>query len=386
MDAITIDKSKAKKKQTIHGTSEDEIIKGSKYADTIYTGVGYDTIYPGKGKDTVIINGKGTKNIYLEPATGNKIIKFDIAEGDNKNSYIVNINLPTPENSKYSELSPYEYIKSGNDLIVKYLYDNGAKYYTQTLTFKDYFNGVNPPNIWDDADDSSKNLGTHLLEDGVTVLGDKKRNFVGTSYDDYIVGTKKADNITTGTRADTIIAGKGNDTITMDDFGKKTIEIANGDGDDTIILDSKIGGIYEANLNLNPLDIFETEKSENDLILYRHYDTGKSVKSEKTILKNYETITNDMFKATVNGNNIAGYTTLTKPKFNLKKASTVEVKNSELTVNGVKTEGEDFYKNNLIVTGSKKDTITTYASNSNIFSGAGNDTIFVNGGNANITA
>lgn len=277
--SVVIDKSKAKKKQTIKGTDNDDIITGSKYADKIYTGTGNDTINPGKGKDTIYINGYGDKDIYLGTNTGSNKIVFQYC-----NNFDTTLHFDDNHN---------EYLKKGNDLIIRhYIYNssNGKHTYDKADTIVDYFSDSN--NIDKTALYIKKENSTAaLLENNIYALkvyGDKKRNVVGTDYsnnslyrfDDYLYGSAKADKISTGAGKDYIYAGKGNDNIQINGDGLKKFLIYNGDGNDTINCTSITERIA---LETDCTNVLSYERQDNDLILYRTFDNKKKIVTEKTV-------------------------------------------------------------------------------------------------------
>jgi len=366
----TIDKSKSKKGVKIKGTALNEIITGSKKADTIYTGSGNDTIYTGKGKDTIVINGKGNKDIYIHQNEGDKTIKFQNV----KNTDNITLHL---DDTHYR--NPISGIKKGNDLYLKTLYYDYSldKSTARTYSLLNYFNNSLTPAdfsnlFFKDGDDSAKALSDYFKSYSINVYGDKKRNVVGTDYNEYLYGTNKNDIISTGDGYDRVYAGKGNDEIKINGTGNKRIYISDNDGDKVVNVSS--GFSDRINLYINSTDILSAEIADNDLILYRTFDSGKTTKTEKIEYRNLLLTDNKLDMVYINDRS---FTDLY----------------SDTIFAYIKTAGRKgkfdvtYNDNNKIIKGSsKKDTITiTKSTSPRVFAGAGNDTINITDSAAFIT-
>ena len=375
----TINKSRAKKKQTIKGTNGNDVIIGSKYADKIYTKEGDDIIDPGKGKDTIIINGKGKKNITID-GYSNNTIKFS---GD----------MSSTETVLDMYYGLYLYRKKGNDLCINGVsFENGKK---TTQTIVNFFgNEIVLQNTYLNDGDEENKLNKEIF--GLEIYGDKKRNVVGTNNDDennysyygeYLNGSNKADKVYTGTGRDYITAGKGNDKIYIDGGGEKDAIIRNGDGNDTIYVTESTQNIKLVAPGTVALRK-EISKDNKDLILYRTFNSGKSIKTEKTTIKDFYVYSNVFSggNATLSINGLEfndNDLILDRNKnsiVNMKKTYTInstETKNifigtkkaDNVTVN----YGEGMIP--AILTGAGNDTITVQDGFAAINGGAGNDTI-----------
>ena len=380
----TIDKSRAKKKQTIKGTNGDDSIIGSKYADKIYTGDGYDDINPGKGKDTIIINGQGEKRIIID-GYSNNTIKFS---GDMSSTKTVL--------DMYYGI--YLYRKKGNDLYIGGVsFENGKK---PTQTIVNFFGNESVlQNLYIyDGDEESK-LNKEIF--GLEIYGDKKRNVVGTNndnednysyYGEYLNGSKKADKVYTGTGRDYITAGKGNDKIYLNGGGVKDIIIRNGDGNDTIYVNELTQDI---NLMAPGTVAYRKEISNDgkDLILYRTFNSGKSTKTEKTTIKDFyvysKAFSGDdsaqarLFIKGIEFNNNDMILNWNKNSIvNMKKTYTIDSTETKNIFIGTKKADNVTVNYNeglvpTILTGAGNDTITVQNGFAGISGGAGNDTINV---------
>ena len=252
-DQLKFDQNTAKKGQKMNGTIFNDTFIGSDYNDKIYTGAGNDTITAGKGNDTINITGAGNKTITIANGDGNDVIT-GIAKADK-----VTLSGLTEEKLSYA--------KSGNDLVITRIEKDavaptekteGTPAETATTTIKDYFK-------------DSKNAGklAGVTVDNVAITG--KGKIVGTFGNDVITGSAKADKIYTGAGNDTITAGKGNDTIFIDGAGKKTINIANHDGNDVITGVRTEGASVDLKINGTDKLSYSKNGTSNDLIITRSY-------------------------------------------------------------------------------------------------------------------
>ncbi len=249
---LKFDQQDAKKGQTMNGTIFNDTFIGSNYNDKISTGAGNDAITAGKGNDTINITGAGEKTITIANGDGNDVIT-GIAKADK-------VTLSGLSEGKLS------YAKSGNDLIITRIEKDavpagekteGTPAETATTTIKDYFK---------DSKNADKLAGVTVKDIAVTGKG----KIVGSFGNDVITGSAKADKIYTGAGDDAITAGKGNDTIIIDGAGKKTINIANGDGNDVITGIRTEGASIDLKINENKLS-YSKNGASNDLIITRSY-------------------------------------------------------------------------------------------------------------------
>ncbi len=254
-NALKLGNAGSKKALTIKGTVFNDVITGSDKNDKIYTGAGTDTITAGKGNDTINITGAGEKTINIANGDGNDVI-----------TGIAKANTVTLSGLTAGKLS---YAKSGNDLVITRIEKDAVvagkstsaqPAQTATTTIKDYFK---------DSNNASKLAGVTV--DNVAVTG--KGKIVGSFKNDVITGSAKADKIYTGAGVDTIKSGKGNDTINITGAGKKTINIANHDGNDVITGVRTDGASVDLIINKGKGDTLSYSKNgaSNDLIITRKY-------------------------------------------------------------------------------------------------------------------
>lgn len=250
---LKFDQHEAKKGQKMNGTVFNDTFIGSDYNDKIYTGAGDDAITAGKGNDTIFIDGAGKKTITIANGDGNDVIT-GIAKAEK-----VTLSGLTEEKLSYA--------KSGNDLVITRIEKDavaptekteGTPAETATTTIKDYFK---------DSKNADKLAGVTVKDIAVTGKG----KIVGTFGNDVITGSAKADKIYTGTGNDTINAGKGNDTIFIDGAGKKTINIANHDGNDVITGVRTEGASVDLTINETDKLSYSKNGASNDLIITRSY-------------------------------------------------------------------------------------------------------------------
>ena len=253
--ALELGNADSKKALTIKGTVFNDVITGSAKNDKIYTGAGNDTITAGKGNDTINITGAGNKTITIANGDGNDVIT-GIAKADK---------VTFDGDIKTDKLS---YAKSGNDLVITRIEKDavpaggenaqGKPAETATTTIKDYFK---------DSKNADRLAGVTVKDVAVTGKG----KIVGSFGNDVITGSAKADKIYTGTGVDTITAGKGNDTIVIDGAGKKTINIANHDGNDVITGVRTEGASVDLKINETDKLLYSKNGASNDLIITRKY-------------------------------------------------------------------------------------------------------------------
>ena len=285
-----------------------------------------------KNDEVVITKDDGDITINNSTNKGKDILSFD------KNDY-----------SKGS----FSTAKSGRDLVLTYT-ENDENSFTQNITIKNYFSK--------DGRSTSSSIYGYKLGETETKLTDlyineinepsyKKNTINGTMFNDLIIGTDNSDKIYTGKGDDIITAGKGNDTINITDSGKKTINIANGDGNDVITGIAKAdkvtlsGGIEKDTLTYSKLG--------NNLVITRdESEKGDSSLNATTTIKDY-------FKNSKNADKLDGVTS-------------ISVSGKGKIVGG--------FTNDTIIGSDKNDKIYTGAGDDTIKSGKGNDTIYINGG------
>ena len=385
-----IDKTKAKKGQTIKGSFYNETILGSKKADKIYTGAGDDRIDAYKGKDKIYINGGGRKEIAFGLDKGNDTLKFT---GDGKEAKTI-LNFLSPSYNGFRKIGKNLYIDN-------YSIDTYKRSATQTIS--DYFDlndGLSSSledYIYINEFDSEheKLLSNRLDNTMIDVYGDKKRNVIGTNcivedmnLGDYLHGSKKADKIYTGTGYDIINAGKGNDKIYLNSTGDKEIIINNGDGNDTIYLNNFTEDVY---LKINGADDIRKGYSADgkDLYLYHTFNSGKSIKTEKTTIKDFSTYwkygeNSGSLNLFINGQEYIPVNFRSEDRnLNVQMTRNYTIDSSVMQnkffgtkkADNVTIQGTGSVK--MILTGGGNDTITVKNSANTISGGQGNDTINV---------
>ncbi len=382
--AKIIDKTKAKKGQTINGSFYNETILGSKKADKIYTGAGDDRIDAYKGKDKIYINGGGRKEIAFRLDKGSDTLKFT---GDGKEAKTI-LNFFSSSYNRFRKIGKNLYIDN---------YDNYSNKKVTTQTISDYFDlndGLSSSledYIYINESDSEheKLLLNRLNYTMIDVYGDKKRNVIGTNYGaesvnfgDYLHGSKKADKIYTGRGNDIINAGKGNDKIYLNSDGYKTVVINNGDGNDTIYCNNFT---EDFNLAINGADVITYEKNNNDLILYYTYNNGKKISTGTTVIKDYYSyedayvkVNNQVIVSNFKENEI----TRVQMSKNYTISDTADLSEKIYIGTSKKDNIEAFSGGKTILTGAGDDYIGVYGNGHTISGGKGNDTIYLNTDNS----
>ncbi|MCR4881647.1 MAG: hypothetical protein K6A44_06835 [bacterium] len=352
---------------TAEGNDKITINDGTAYA---YAGTGNDTItinggtayiYSGAGSDTIKINGgQGTINVVA--GMGNDTVIFEKPDVDGAYNF------------QLAGYSNYSSKKSGNDLVISGVYtDSNGKTVTETTTIKELF-GKNQI-----SDGNNIQINGYYLP-SVTITGiynakTKVTTFEGSNYGDTIRGTKSTDVIITGAGNDEIIPNKGADTIKITGAGNKYIYNYKGDGNETVELaaNTQIGNIYFYNESSPEVTSHKIDKSGN-LTLYRTYIKGDKFTTESTTIKGISSLAEEQVPVTYatitdlsGGLNISG-----KIKSGLGYLEMSQGKAKK--ANKISTEANT---NNLILGGSKVDTITLNGATDYTYTGAGADKITV---------
>ena len=267
---------------SINAGAGDDVIKGTKYNDTIAGGAGKNTVNYSKGD-------------------GNDVIA--LTKGENFTLNLTDLNL--------SDLK-FERVK--NNLKISYDKD-GVKGSVTLKNFasKDVTNNSNAKKKIEDTSsvtvntaDTTLDLRKDLLFSGNSKITVNK-NYTGTwlgeeidasSYnnkknkgltinakggDDIITGTKYADTIKGGVGDDIITGGTGNDKL-YGEVGKNTLIFSKGDGNDIVY-----GGKGQDTLRFTDAVDLTFETSKKDLVIKYNYtenETGKTAQDSVTI-KNY---------------------------------------------------------------------------------------------------
>lgn len=225
---INVDKSLAKKGQTISGTRLDETIIGSKYADKIYANGGNDTISAGKGNDKIYVKG-GTTSLNFKAGDGNDTVYY--TPDETSKLYI-----------DFDEAPELRYTKTGNDLNIFYTTDENHQK-EDKITIKDYYKYRDSIYI--------NNVGSEGV-DPVILGNSKKSNKITSSIDSaFIFGGSKNDTITVSNNNNLIFGKGGNDYIKLS--GKEQnyqLGFYAGDGTDTI----DTADLVDSNINFADID------------------------------------------------------------------------------------------------------------------------------------
>ena len=252
-----------------------------------------------------------------------------------------------------------------------------------SVIIKDYL--TETPYVYiNDSNSSDHYYLRSILNDIGLTIGDanskKAQTLTGTKFNDNIYGGSGKDKITTGEsdtyRGDVINPGAGDDTITIDGKGKKTINIANKDGNDTIIFtdnDKKTTYDYNTNkmlyLNFDNSAEITYDMKGKDLVISRSYAVGSDkTESATTTLKDYFNV--DYKDNLKNNIVINGSTFYASNYFDGRIIDKSGVSKSQ-TINGNMFD-------NIITGGSGNDTINGYGGSDKLNGGNGSDTYIVN--------
>ncbi|MCR5266215.1 MAG: hypothetical protein K6E29_06440 [Cyanobacteria bacterium RUI128] len=350
---------------TITAGGGSDTITATKYKDKIFTGVGNDTLNAGQEVDTITVDGSGTKTIQIKKGDGDDVIVF---KGDGLKSKVV---LAFDYNQGDDDFAEYDYVKEGNNLLIKRSWTEAGVTTTETTTVKDYFK--NEPSIFISVDNSGLEKSLSNIFHLHTFTFDyedksKAQTIVGTAYDDDIKGGKKADKIVTGDGIDKIYGNKGNDKITINGIGDKTINIGKDDGNDIITfdldkieVDEKIKVQINLDTEYEPKETtYKVASNKKDLVITNKYDAiaGSKAVTQKITVKNYFGNTNKI-DLTVGDTDVYAYLSAGKGKPTTKGS----------TITGTIYDDE--------ISGTvKADTIKALAGNDTINGSRGNDKIY----------
>ncbi len=209
----------------MYGTDGDDIFLGTSWGSTKITA--------GEGNDIINIteNNQSYHNYYFNTGDGHDTI---IDHSEKTSSSYLHMND--------SDLEDTNFVKSGNDLIIKYNYDEGKGDYADSVTLNEFFGGGNSANrIYYQGDEIARNI---ISENGNIHKETVTENFTGSTLNDYI--TIGANDITVaggdgyntyvvnnGTSA-TITSTSENDKIVMNGWGLGAYTLT-GDGADVIL-------------------------------------------------------------------------------------------------------------------------------------------------------
>ena len=229
-----IDKSKAKKKQTIKGSYDNEYIIGSKNADTIYGNGGLD----------IIVGGKGNDKIYVKGVDSTESTIICVGKGDGNDTIYIDKENPTDINLFINKSPDFGFKKNNNDLVITLTYAKEGKEKkntVQTLTLKNYYSdGIYGPggmpncNVTLNYTDLDSFAGKSyeqiiasycyqvplegMIQSYETIINAKakKNNFINGSYgNDVIYGGNKNDIIVEYSGNNTVFSGKKGATFVM---------------------------------------------------------------------------------------------------------------------------------------------------------------------------
>ena len=385
-----------KKNLTVNAGAGNDIINfaSSTYKNKLNGGDGKDKIYGGKNND-VITGGKHNDTIYT--GAGSNIVKINKGDG---NDIIVNqgkklvIQMGTPHAKDKTTWQ-----KKGNNLIMTYAHYKAKGDKTlvkEIVTIKNYFNSdgtIANNNIYLKNKTTNKlsalfNAKTLKL---VTVSGKTYGSYLndtinGTSSNDTIYGGAGNDVLKGNAGKDYIDAGSGDDNVTGgtgDDIivassGKNTVNIAKGDGKDTI---KGVGTSTSLTLNLGTgiKNVFAYQDG-TDYVIERHYATTGDDVIEQTILQGFDYATSKD-KVTLNYNDA----TKALSTVHLEGFDPATTKIANLDSNGdFSTEEEE---TSYVVYGDERaNHISTNNGNDIIDAGEGNNEISITGGNNRVTS
>ena len=338
----------------IDNNSSTPIYKAYTISDSYYLQLPTAQYSTAKG---IAVTNPLTADSYTKVET---IYKMTDADGN------VTYSLREPENFE-------EKIESSTSVIIK-------DYLTKTQKVRiTYSNSV----------DSSTSLSSILSDIGLNI-GDanskKAQTLTGTNVNDNIVGGSGKDKITTGKSnsygsGDVINPGAGNDTITIDGDGYKTVNIANKDGNDTIIFtdndkSTKYDYTSSKRLYLNYDDDANLtyERKGKDLVINRSYLDDEKTANATTTLKDYFNVD---YKYQL-GSNIRINDTTFNPltHFNNTTINKSVDQSGKAITKAQKINGDMF--DNTITGGSGNDTINGYGGSDTMNGGMGSDTYVVN--------
>ena len=232
-----------------------------------------------------------------------------------------------------------------------------------SVIIKDYLTKSQSVIITNSDNTSSARWVSNILYDIGLNIGNanskKAQTLTGSKLNDNIYGGSGKDKITTGTsnsygRGDIINPGKGNDTITIDGNGNKTVNIANADGNDTIIFtDNNKKTAYD----------YTTNK-----MLYLNFDNNATLSYD---MKGKDLVINRSY---VDGTKTAAATTTLKDYFNVDYKEDI-VKN--IYINGTQFNASNYFNNSTIdkSSGKKAQKINGNMFDNTIIGGSANDTI-----------
>lgn len=372
-ELVNVDKSAAKKGQTISGTRLDEAITGSKYADKIYANGGNDTISAGKGNDKIYVKG------------GSTFLNFRTGDGSDTVYY-------TPEEASRLHINfdgapELRYTKTGNDLNIFYTTDENHKK-EDKITIKDYYKYRDSIYI--------NNAGSEAVDPAI-VGNSKKSNKITSSIDSaFIFGGSKNDTITVSNNNNLIFGKGGNDYIKLS--GKEQnyhLGFYAGDGTDTIdtaeLADSNINFAdvdkkYYVNADGKSVIAAEFGGYEVDTEYYFKdaYPNGiiscdtKDITNSKMIFKDFLASENNVLLSGYSKDDFKGedttfgkyYVMPSDKKYTYKNNAVVEgTSNDDYVITGSKY--------NDVKTGAGDDIVVAAVGKSIIDMGEGNDTLVV---------
>lgn len=378
---------KAGKGVVINAGAGNDVITGSKYSDTITGGAGNNIV-----------------NVDVSKEFGNDVIA--LTKGENLTINVTGYGTPSSVEDINHLLYSYRTSVEGKDLVIKFYdkeWSDDSKTLMGSLRIKDFAtkNGVgedgslilkygeyatfdltkeeyNIKGLPEGATDHIRVVEYGTSEGEVMTAWQTKGVINGTrlgetfSAQEYEGTGKKAGKgvtINTGAGNDVVTGSKYDDTINLNGAGEKTINLANGFGNDTINMNYKD---VKANIVFSEDDsmLVNYVKRGNDLVIERSYDVSESeddmdLRQDNTIVKNYfKNKTNSSL--TVNGKEIDD-----KEIYNVINGSANKA--NKLTANAQ-------YGNNVIHGGNKNDTLTSSAEGYDyLYGGKGNDTYNVNG-------
>jgi Ca2+-binding RTX toxin-like protein len=222
-DKIEIDR------RSIHTTSGDDLMLGSRYAQTYDGGAGNDTIYGGTNNDTLI---GGTGNDRLEGDAGDDVYIYNLGDGDDViHDYM--FGGDGADRIKFGAgIAPGDLRFASNpadssEIIISFAGAAGSirvqnQWWSDTgIEFLEFADGT----VWDQSQIAAAWIAGQVTSGDDTVFG--------SGGDDVLGGAAGNDRLLPGGGNDQLTGGAGNDRL-EGDAGNDTYIYNIGDGDDVI--------------------------------------------------------------------------------------------------------------------------------------------------------
>ncbi len=412
-DGSTLSYSDVESKLSTVGTSSDDSLSGSFFAESIYGGLGNDTIITESGNDTVYgdagndsimgssdsdkINGNlgddtieafagndtiagNEGNDSVNGGFGNDLYLFNQGDGqDIIHDYHVNGNYNAGNDTlKFGTgitQSSLRYSGNNSDIIIDFI---GS---TDKITLKDHININNRIETFEFADGSTLNYSQIA----------SKLSTIGTSSDESISGSFFAESIYGGFGNDTITTGSGNDTV-FGEVGNDSIQGSfsndklNGNaGDDTIEayggIDTLSGNTGNDNLNGGAgNDTYLFNQGDGQDVIHDFYSDSDYNAGNDTLIFGAGIIQDDLIYTGSDFNIIIDFKNSTDRITLIDQGSSNNrIENFKFSDGSTLSYSE--IESNLVITGTSADeSISGSYLAESIYGGLGNDSIATVGG------